>query len=323
MNLIERLRAPLFVSWQMTRACDLACLHCCTDSAPGKKLPNELTADEAMRLAADIVANGVPYVMLCGGEPLIVPHFFEVAEFLGRAGIQLKIETNGQLFDAAVAKRLAKLPIRSVQISLDGDTQNTYERQRPGASLAKAHAACRAVREAGLPLEVTFAPTRLNMHEAEAVIARAQALGAFRCNTGMLMNIGRAAKLWPKIAATPEAYQTFKQMLDIQAPLLAGSLEICYNPFTVEAGLQLSLETPPATMLILPNGMVKIAAAIGCICADLRRISFTEAWENYCAAWHDDGVIGAIERAITDSASHAEANVLTFISNGEFEKCLT
>jgi hypothetical protein len=45
-----------------------------------------------------------------------------------------------------------------VQVSLDGDTQETYERQRPAASLAKAHAACRAARGAGLPLEVTFAP---------------------------------------------------------------------------------------------------------------------------------------------------------------------
>ena len=75
--------------------------------------------------------NDVPYVMLCGGEPLVVPHFLAVAEALGRAGVQLKIETNGQRFDAAVATRLARLPIRSVQISLDGDTEEVYGRQRP------------------------------------------------------------------------------------------------------------------------------------------------------------------------------------------------
>jgi MoaA/NifB/PqqE/SkfB family radical SAM enzyme len=39
---IDGLRAPLFVSWQITRDCDLACLHCCTESAPGKRLPDEL-----------------------------------------------------------------------------------------------------------------------------------------------------------------------------------------------------------------------------------------------------------------------------------------
>ena len=94
-----------------------------------------------------------------------------------------------------MARRLARLPIRSIQISLDGDTQEVYERQRPGASLAQAHAACRAVRDAGLPLEVTFAPTRINIHEAGAVIARARALGAFRFNSGQLMRLGTAARL--------------------------------------------------------------------------------------------------------------------------------
>ena len=116
--------------------------------------------------------------------------------------MQLKIETNGQRFDASVAERLARLPIRSIQISLDGDTQEVYERQRPGGSLAKAHAACRAARDAGLPLEITFAPTRLNIHEAAAVIERARALGAFRFNTGKLMRIGTAARLWDRLEPT-------------------------------------------------------------------------------------------------------------------------
>ena len=194
MKRIDQLSAPLLVSWQLTRDCDLACLHCCTDSAPGKRLSNELDAAEALRLAAEIVAERVPYVMLCGGEPLIVPHFFAVAEVLGRAGVHLKIETNGQRFDAAAARRLAALPIRSIQISLDGDTQPVYGRQRPGGSLLKAHAACRAARDAGLPLEVTFAPTRINIEEAEQVIERARSLRAFRIYTGRLMHIGTAAR---------------------------------------------------------------------------------------------------------------------------------
>ena len=41
---IDTLRAPLLVCWQLTRNCDLCCLHCCTESAPGKALPDELDA---------------------------------------------------------------------------------------------------------------------------------------------------------------------------------------------------------------------------------------------------------------------------------------
>ena len=146
-NRIDLLGAPLLVSWQITRDCDLCCLHCCTESAPGKRLPDELDADEAhARRATRSSRNDVPYVMLCGGEPLVVPHFFAIAEALGSAGVQLKIETNGQRFDAAVAERLARLPIRSVQVSLDGDTEDVYGRQRPGGVARQG--ACRLPRGA-------------------------------------------------------------------------------------------------------------------------------------------------------------------------------
>ena len=308
MHRIDRLSAPLFVSWQLTRDCDLACLHCCTESAPGKKLADELDAREAMRIADEIVRSRVPYVMLCGGEPLVVPHFLELAEHLGNAGVALKIETNGQRFERAVAERLAHLPIRSVQVSLDGDTQETYGRQRPGASLSSAHAACRAVRDAGLPLEITFAPTRLNVHEAALVIERARSLGAFRFNTGRLMRIGTAARLWSKLEPTEAQYREFRDTLQRQAALHGGSLELCYVPFEIEEGLRASLAEPPATLLVLPNGWVKVAAALPHICADLRKDSLGYAWEAYRSAWSSDTVVAAAREAIGNRSHHAQAN---------------
>ena len=305
---IDSLRAPLFVSWQLTRDCDLCCLHCCTDSAPGKRLHDELHATEAMEVVAEITRNEVPYVKLCGGEPLVVPHFFEIAEALGKAGVQLKIETNGQRFDAGIAGRLARLPIRSIQVSLDGDTQEAYERQRPGGSLAKAHAACRAARAAGLPLEITFAPTRLNMHEAGAVIRRAHALGAFRFNTGQLMRVGTAARLWGRLEPTVAQYRKFQTLLEQEARTLGDQMEFCYAPFSLGEALRASLDDPPATLLVLPNGWVKVAAVLPDICADLRRDSLAEAWTAYRSAWRNETVLAGIRRAIEDEMHHADAN---------------
>jgi len=307
-NRIASLSGPLMISWQLTRDCDLCCLHCCTDSAPGKRLPDELDADEAMNLAAEIVRNEVPYVMLCGGEPLVVPHFLVLAETLGQAGVQLKIETNGQRFDARIAERLAGLPIRSVQISLDADSQETYALQRPGGSLAKAHAACRAARAAGLPLEVTFAPTRLNIGEVDAVIERARSLGAFRFNTGKLMRIGTAARLWDKLEPSAPAYREFLGALERQKELIGHAMELCYIPFELNDALRGTLEEPPATLLVLPNGWVKVAAALPDICADLRRNSLAEAWDAYRGAWRNIAVTEAVRRAVGDEARHAEAN---------------
>ena len=303
---IDSLKAPLFVSWQLTRDCDLACLHCCTDSAPGKRLPDELDATEAARVVAEIVRNEVPYVMLCGGEPLVVPHFFQIAEALGAAGVQLKIETNGQRFDAAAAERLARLPVRSIQVSLDGDSQEVYAAQRPGGSLAKAHAACRAARGAGLPLEVTFAPTRLNLHEVTAVIQRARALGAFRFNSGRLMRVGTASRHWLRLAPPEEAWSELRGLLAREAA--RRDMEVCYEPFTLEDGLRESLREPPATLLVLPNGWVKVAAALPYACADLRQCSLGEAWAAYRRAWQEDAIAEAARVAIADGSRHGLAN---------------
>ena len=147
-----------------------------------------------MRVVDDIVAAGVPYVMLCGGEPLVVPHFFAVAEALGSAGVQLKIETNGQRLDARVGERLARLPIRSIQVSLDGDTQEVYARQRPGGVARQgARRMPRDPRRAGCRWRSRSRP-RAQPSRGEAVIERARSLGAFRFNTGRLMRVGTAAR---------------------------------------------------------------------------------------------------------------------------------
>jgi MoaA/NifB/PqqE/SkfB family radical SAM enzyme len=238
-----------------------------------------------------------------------MPHFLALAERLGNAGVQLKIETNGQRLDGVVLERLARLPVRSIQISLDGDTPEVYARQRPGGTLQKAHAACRAVRAAGLPLEVTFAPTRLNIHEARAVIERAVTLGAFRFNTGQLMRIGTAARLWEKLEPNDAQYRVFREILDHagHAPGNAA-IELCYTPFSMADGLRSSIEDPPATLLVLPNGWVKVAAALPYVCADLRHHTLAETWARYRAAWRDGAIMTALHSAMQNESHHAEAN---------------
>jgi MoaA/NifB/PqqE/SkfB family radical SAM enzyme len=174
-----------------------------------------------------------------------------------------------------------------------------------------------------MPLEITFAPTRLNIHEAESVIERARVFGAFRFNTGKLMRVGRAARLWSRIAPSEEAYEKFQQVLRRPSRLLDHTMQICHVPFTLAEGLRQSLDTPPATMLVLPNGWVKIVSALGYICGDLRRITLSQAWEKYRAAWHDETVVAAIRRGISDESFHADANVWKSIPNGVMEACST
>jgi MoaA/NifB/PqqE/SkfB family radical SAM enzyme len=222
--------------------------------------------------------------------------------------VRLKIETNGQRLDRATVDRLSKLPIRSVQISLDADTEEVYQRQRPGGSLAKVHAACRAVRDAGLPLEVTFAPTRINIDHLGPVVDRARELGAFRLNTGKLMRIGTAGRLWNRLEPDAAQYQRMFDELERRAGNLVGVLELCYVPKSMGEGLRASLAEPPATLLVLPNGWVKVAAALPQVCADLRREPLQQAWQAYCAAWRDEALLDDVRSAADDESRHAAAN---------------
>ena len=303
--------APVMLTWQLTRGCNLACLHCCTDSAPGRVLPNELNRDQALSLTDQIIAAQIPYVMLAGGEPTLAPWFWEAAERLGRGGVFLKIETNGQMFGDADAQRLAKLPIRSVQISIDGATQAMYGKMRPGGWLGKALKACAAARSAGMPLEVTFAPTRINMHEGEDVIDIAGRVGAFRFNTGRLMRVGTAAKLWDRLEPSQAQYEKFYTLLVRKEAELAGTIELCFRPFSLGEELAQRSEQPSATLLVLPDGRVKVSAALPYVCADLKTMDLSQAWRRYQAAWAHPKVASALAAAVRDEAVLARANEWT------------
>ena len=88
--------APLFLAWQLTNGCGARCLACCEESGPGRTWPDELSRAESLDLAGAIVEAGIPFVAFGGGEPLGVPHFWQVIELPAAGGVALKIETDGR-----------------------------------------------------------------------------------------------------------------------------------------------------------------------------------------------------------------------------------
>ena len=73
------LGAPLYVAWQITNECNLACLHCIEESGPGKAFKDELTTEQALGFIDQLVKADVPYVFFSGGEPMVRPDFFNWA----------------------------------------------------------------------------------------------------------------------------------------------------------------------------------------------------------------------------------------------------
>ena len=68
------LRAPLYVAWQVTNECNLACMHCIEESGPGKVFKDELSKEQVFDVLRQVAEDEVPYLSFSGGEPMLHPH---------------------------------------------------------------------------------------------------------------------------------------------------------------------------------------------------------------------------------------------------------
>ena len=89
-------------------------------SSDAKKYQNELTTDEAKKFIDDLAEFHVPVLLFSGGEPLIRPDFFELAEYAQAKGVRPTLSTNGTLITREVAQRIKDIGVGYVGISLDG-----------------------------------------------------------------------------------------------------------------------------------------------------------------------------------------------------------
>ena len=107
------------VVWNSTRTCNLKCRHCYM-SSDAKKYQNELTTAEAKQFIDDLADFNVPVLLFSGGEPLIRPDFFELADYAAKKGVRPTLSTNGTLITPEVARKIKDIGVGYVCISLDG-----------------------------------------------------------------------------------------------------------------------------------------------------------------------------------------------------------
>lgn len=298
--------APLFIAWQLNSACNLECLHCCEEA--GHSMPDELTHSEVMDFCKQVVDAGVPYMAISGGEPLLHPDFREIAEFLRDNKVSLKVETNGHLIDRQMAEWFAKLGFRSVQVSVDGATPETFETLRLKGSWQKAIDACRLLIEQGVNTEIVFVPTKFNIHDTADVIEMAYEMGVYGFYTGKIMRIGRAAQNWDILCPSEEEYEKFFKILKEKQAKYEGVFKVYYYPYDVIEELKYRLGQPSASLLVIPNGKVKIIGPLPFICGDLRKHTLAEIWCMYQRAWKDQEVVAFTNKVINDPELLKEAN---------------
>ena len=100
-------RRPIVV-WNITRTCNLNCIHCYSAS-DNKRYEGELSTDEAKHLIDQLGEFGVPSILFSGGEPLMRKDIFELIGYASGRNIRTVLSTNGTIIDSSVAKQLKEL----------------------------------------------------------------------------------------------------------------------------------------------------------------------------------------------------------------------
>ena len=184
-------RRPIVV-WNITRACNLKCVHCYNDSG-ADKAGNELSTEAAKAVLDDLAQFGVPSVLFSGGEPLIRPDLFELIEYAGQQRLRTVISTNGTLITTDVAKKIKQRGVSYVGISLDGIGQINDRFRGVDGAFDRAVQGIRNCQDAGIRVGLRLTLTKRNVQDLESLFDFFEAEGIERACFYHFVPSGRGA----------------------------------------------------------------------------------------------------------------------------------
>ncbi len=189
-----RIKPPRLIAWELTNACNLACIHC-RASAIKDPAPDELSSAEAKHFVDELLEYK-PIIILTGGEPLLRSDVYDVAKYASGHGLRVVLATNGTLLTPEIVKRLIDVGIQRVSISIDGSTKETHDtfRGEPGAF----EAALRGIdmlKNAGLSFQVNTTITKRNLSQIPNIYDLALELGASALHIFLLVPTGRGEEI--------------------------------------------------------------------------------------------------------------------------------
>jgi len=188
--------APLrMIAWELTRGCNLACVHCRASSERGPYV-GELSTRECFRVMDEIATIAKPVIILTGGEPLLRADIFDLARYGTGKGFRTVMATNGTLITEDLVKQMKASGIQRISVSLDGPDPETHDAFRKvkgsfegslkGIEIAKKH---------GLEFQINTTITKMNLHLIEDILRLAVDLGAAALHIFLLVPTGRGKEL--------------------------------------------------------------------------------------------------------------------------------
>ena len=147
---------------ELTRACNLKCIHCLNNS--GIKQKDELTKDELLKLIKKLSSLGVQEIRFTGGEPLLFNGIYDLIKFATEEGICTSLGTNGTLITKEVAKELKESGLKKVVVSIDGN-KKTHDKIRGKKNYQKAMHGLKYLQKNGINVRVNSVIMKSNMDD--------------------------------------------------------------------------------------------------------------------------------------------------------------
>lgn len=147
---------------ELTRACNLKCIHCLNNS--GIKQKDELTKEDLLKLIKNFSSHGVQEIRFTGGEPLLFNGIYDLIRFATEEGICTSLGTNGTLVTKEVAKKLKESGLKKVVVSIDGN-KKTHDKIRGKKNYQKAMKGLKYLQKNGINVRVNSVIMKSNMED--------------------------------------------------------------------------------------------------------------------------------------------------------------
>jgi 12,18-didecarboxysiroheme deacetylase len=201
------------VVWNVTRACNLNCVHCYSRSTE-KTGEKELSTAQAMAVIDDLAEFGSPVILLSGGEPMMRPDLMEIAAYAADKGLRVVLSTNGTLIDRQKAEDLKILGLSYVGVSLDGMEEVHDRFRRKKGAFREAVKGITNCQEAGIKVGLRFTINRWNKEEISSIFDLLEDMDIPRVCFYHLVYAGRGKELMDQDLSHRESRETVDLIMD-------------------------------------------------------------------------------------------------------------
>ncbi len=202
------------VVWNMTKRCNLKCVHCYAQAKEENYEGSELTTDEGKKLIDDLAHFGVPVILFSGGEPLLRKDLPEMIEYATQKGMRAVISTNGTLITEEKARVFAQLSLSYIGVSIDGiEGVNDTFRGVEGA-YEKAMTGIRNAKQAGIKTGLRFTIYKQNYKEVPKIFDLIEKENIERVCFYHLVYAGRGSNLVTEDLTHEESRQIVDYIMD-------------------------------------------------------------------------------------------------------------